>query len=117
MFEVGNKICGTAESNKHYGITNASMLLAEITEITTDTMQIKILAHTRTAMVESPIPRPFTAAVVTASVGHIPRNNTKVGFSFRIPFKNIFFIIPQHPPLSQFRLFVLVFPALLPQTS
>ena len=54
MFEVGNKICGTAESNKHYGITNASMLLAEITEITTDnTMQVKILAHIDSSKVGS----------------------------------------------------------------
>ena len=39
----------------------------------------------RTAQVDNPIPRPFIAEVVTASVGHIPSIKTKVGFSFITP--------------------------------
>ena len=36
-------------------------------------------------MVASPIPIPFTADVVVARVGHIPRTRTKVGLFFTIP--------------------------------
>ena len=39
----------------------------------------------RTAMVATPIPRPFFALVVTARVGHIPSIRTKTGFSLTIP--------------------------------
>ncbi len=38
-----------------------------------------------TTIVVNPIPNPFIAEVVTASVGHIPNISTKVGFSFTIP--------------------------------
>ena len=44
------------------------------------------LLMTRTTVVASPIPMPFTAEVVTASVGHMPSISTKVGFSVMIPF-------------------------------
>ena len=40
---------------------------------------------TRTTVVESPIPAPLIADVVTARVGHIPKIRTKVGFSLIIP--------------------------------
>ena len=36
-------------------------------------------------IVARPMPMPFFAEVVTASVGHIPSIMTKVGFSFMIP--------------------------------
>jgi hypothetical protein len=39
----------------------------------------------KTKVVHKPIPIPFMADVVVPKVGHIPRTNTKVGFSFRIP--------------------------------
>ena len=48
--------------------------------------EINKLEHTSTAIVERPIPIPFIALVVTASVGHVPRTCIKVGFSSIIPF-------------------------------
>ena len=39
----------------------------------------------RTTVVVRPIPIPFDAEVVIASVGHIPRSSTNVGFSLIIP--------------------------------
>ena len=45
---------------------------------------IRLLIVSTTAVV-SPIPRPFIAEVVTASVGHIPSISTKVGFSLIMP--------------------------------
>ena len=48
-------------------------------------MEISILDMIRTAVVESPIPIPLVAEVVTASVGHIPSMRTNVGFSFTSP--------------------------------
>ena len=39
-------------------------------------------------IVARPMPIPFFAEVVTASVGHIPRSVTSVGFCFMIPFVN-----------------------------
>ena len=47
-----------------------------------------MLENINTAVVESPIPAPLIADVVTANVGHIPNINTKVGFSFTIPLIN-----------------------------
>ena len=47
--------------------------------------EINRLLSARTAIVVSPIPRPFMAEVVTASVGHMPSISTKVGFSFTRP--------------------------------
>ena len=47
--------------------------------------QMKRLESIRTAVVESPIPIPLIADVVTASVGHIPSVKTRVGFSLIIP--------------------------------
>jgi tetrahydromethanopterin S-methyltransferase subunit E len=46
---------------------------------------MKRLESIRTAVVESPIPIPLIADVVTASVGHIPSVKTRVGFSLIIP--------------------------------
>jgi hypothetical protein len=45
-----------------------------------------ILENISTAMVASPIIKPFVALVVVASVGHMPSINTKVGFSLMMPF-------------------------------
>ena len=62
---------------------NAGILtLSGITFLSTE---IKRLLSARTAAVVSPIPRPFMADVVTASVGHIPRVRTNVGFSLIMP--------------------------------
>lgn len=47
-----------------------------------------MLENINTAVVESPIPAPLIADVVTANVGHIPNIKTKVGFSFTIPLIN-----------------------------
>ncbi len=41
---------------------------------------------TRTTVVESPIPIPLIADVVTASVGHIPKHQNKSRIFFIIPF-------------------------------
>ena len=38
-----------------------------------------------TAIVATPIPKPFIADVVVPKVGHIPNTNTKVGLFLRIP--------------------------------
>ena len=48
-------------------------------------IEIIILENINTTVVESPIPAPLIADVVTASVGHIPKIRTKVGFSLIIP--------------------------------
>jgi len=48
-------------------------------------MEIKRFEKINTTVVESPIPIPLIADVVTASVGHIPSIITKVGFSFTRP--------------------------------
>ena len=50
-------------------------------------MEISILDITSTAVVESPMPIPLTAEVVTASVGHMPSIRTNVGFSLTRPLK------------------------------
>jgi hypothetical protein len=47
--------------------------------------EINRLANTSTAIVDTPIPKPFDAEVVTASVGHIPNIKIKDGFSLMIP--------------------------------
>src|SRR5690606_27358171 len=53
-----------------------------------------------TAVVESPIPKPLTAKVVTASVGHIPSTKRKVGFSRNMPLvKSFMKLTSLHPPL------------------
>ena len=51
--------------------------------------EMRRLLNARTTSVVSPIPRPFMAEVVTASVGHMPSISTKVGFSFTIPLYNL----------------------------
>lgn len=43
------------------------------------------LLHISTNIVASPIDMPLMPDVVVASVGHIPRRSTKVGFSFIMP--------------------------------
>jgi hypothetical protein len=55
----------------------------------------------RTKVTANPIPTPFIAAVVTASVGHIPNTSRKIGFSFIIPFKITSFIFIGCPLLTQ----------------
>ena len=50
--------------------------------------EINRFARASTTVVDNPIPIPFIAEVVTASVGHIPRTITSVGFSFTIPLKS-----------------------------
>ena len=52
--------------------------------------EITIFEHTSTNVVESPIPTPFAAIVVMASVGHIPSSITMFGFSFISPLVNSF---------------------------
>ena len=51
---------------------------------------ITIFEQIKTAVVESPIPNPFIADVVTPRVGHIPITCTSTGFSSTIPFFNNF---------------------------
>ncbi len=60
---------------------------------------IAILEHIKTNIVQSPIAIPFDADVVVASVGHIPSNKAKVGFSFIIPFIIIFNPFIVKPPI------------------
>ena len=48
--------------------------------------EIAILESTSTNKVASPILIPLMADVVVASVGHIPRRRTNVGFSLIRPF-------------------------------
>jgi hypothetical protein len=57
-----------------------SFLISEITKF----------EQIRTAVVDKPIPMPFVALEVTASVGHIPITCTNVGLSSIIPFLIIF---------------------------
>jgi hypothetical protein len=45
-----------------------------------------ILDPTKQNVVAKPIPKPFSADVVTANVGHIPNTIRNMGFSFNIPF-------------------------------
>jgi hypothetical protein len=67
-------------------------------------MEISILDMTRTTVVESPIPIPLIAEVVTARVGHIPSIRTKIGFSVIIPFFNLSpqLFIFNYPPKMRF---------------
>ena len=50
------------------------------------------LEHISTNVVARPMPRPLTAAVVMASVGHMPSTRRKVGFSVTRPFVTIRFM-------------------------
>ncbi len=45
---------------------------------------------TRTKVAASPMPIPFQASVVIASVGHIPSTIRNMGFSAHSPFVNSF---------------------------
>ncbi len=49
-----------------------------------------MLEQMSTNIVAKPIDIPLMADVVVASVGHIPRRRTKVGFSLMMPLSNIF---------------------------
>jgi hypothetical protein len=49
-----------------------------------------ILEHISTNIVARPIDMPLRAEVVVPNVGHIPRRRTNTGFSFIIPFVNVF---------------------------
>ena len=50
---------------------------------------IASLVQMSTAIVARPIDNPLRALVVVASVGHMPRRSTNVGFSLTIPLFNI----------------------------
>ena len=50
---------------------------------------ITALEQTSTIVAAMPIPKPFTAAVVTARVGQVPSTNRKTGFSLMMPFVNM----------------------------
>ena len=51
---------------------------------------ITMFEQISTNIVAKPIDKPLMADVVVASVGHIPRSNTKQGFSLMMPLSNIF---------------------------
>ena len=51
--------------------------------------EITKLVQMSTAIVARPIDNPLRALVVVASVGHMPRRSTNVGFSLTIPLFNI----------------------------
>ena len=62
-----------------------------------------------TKVVAKPILKPFNAEVVVAKVGHIPKSNTNVGFSFMTPLESaeryLFMVL-----LCSIRLSVLYYP-------
>jgi hypothetical protein len=66
-------------------ITTINAGMRTLTGIRFLIIAINIFERISTAIVATPIPRPFIALVVVPSVGHIPRTNTKVGFSLIIP--------------------------------
>ena len=51
---------------------------------------IAALEQIKTNIVANPILIPFIAELVVASVGHIPKSNTRMGFSRIIPLKSTF---------------------------
>ena len=55
--------------------------------------EITKLVQISTAIVAKPMDKPLMALVVVANVGHIPSNNTKVGFSLMSPFIKIFILL------------------------
>ena len=55
--------------------------------------EITVFVHKSTNMVANPIDKPFRALVVVAKVGHIPNNNTNVGFSLISPFSIILYLL------------------------
>ena len=80
-------------------VTNDAMMtmkagILTLSGITFLSIEIRRLDITRTTVVVSPIPTPFIALVVTASVGHIPSISTSVGFSFIIPLYNLSVTLP-----------------------
>ena len=72
------------------GYAQALQLLFTCSGITFRSSEITMLEQMSTNIVDSPMPMPLNAAVVTASVGHMPSSPTSVGFSFRIPLVNSF---------------------------
>ena len=87
-------------------VTNAATItinagMRTLSGITLRSAEIMALDRINTAVVVSPIPRPFMADDVTASVGHIPSIITNVGFSVIIPFfkrsTHVFMKIPPIP--------------------
>ena len=50
---------------------------------------ITMLEQMSTNIVARPIDKPLMADVVVASVGHMPRRSTNVGFSFTMPLVSI----------------------------
>lgn len=57
----------------------------------------------RTNVVESPIPIPLNAPVVTARVGHIPKRETNTGFSLSMPFVRVFILLIKNYPLIKLK--------------
>ena len=51
---------------------------------------ITMLEQMSTNIVARPIDKPLMADVVVASVGHMPKRRTNVGFSFMMPLVSIF---------------------------
>ena len=47
--------------------------------------EMAMLEHTSTNVAAAPMPRPFSALVVTARVGQVPSTRRKVGFSGMMP--------------------------------
>ena len=80
------KSCTTVTKEATITMNAGIRTLSGITFLNIDINQFDII---RTTRVESPIPNPLTADVVTARVGHIPSISTKVGFSFTIPLYNL----------------------------
>ena len=67
-------------------------------------IEIAALEPISTNVAAAPMPRPFSAQVVTASVGHVPSTSRKVGFSVITPFRKTFprrffsSLTPSSPP-------------------
>ena len=80
---ICNMVTNEAITTTKTGILTISGVIFLISEITR-------FEQMSTNIVASPIDRPLIAEVVVAKVGHIPKRRTNVGFSFTIPFNNIF---------------------------
>jgi hypothetical protein len=51
--------------------------------------EMTMFEPSRTKVAAIPIPMPFLAIVVTASVGHVPKTSLNTGFSLKKPFVNV----------------------------
>ena len=79
MAEWRNKVAITTINTGIRTISGVIFFIQDITKF----------VHISTAIVANPMESPFIALVVVANVGHIPRNNIKVGFSLISPLSNI----------------------------